>query len=77
MKSIDEISREIFTRAEVEKANNSISQRDYLDDAKDRFIYFYQKYNKDIENYECSNCCSYVKNKRWCSLDCFLSDIGA
>jgi hypothetical protein len=77
MKSVDEISREIFTKEIIERINQTSSYQDYMRIFEGRFIYFYKKYNDLTGYWECNNCCAEVDNKRWCSFECFLSDIGA
>lgn len=77
MKSIDEIYKEIFTKEVVERINKTNSNREYIQMFESRFIHFYKKYNEVSGSNECSNCCREVDNKRWCSLECFLSDVGA
>ena len=77
MKSINEISKEIFTKEVVERINQTSSYEEYMNMFESRFIHFYKKYNEVSGSYECSNCCREIDNKRWCSFECFLSDIGA
>lgn len=71
----DKILDKIYNHYDFKDPQNYTEQDKWLEDNKNVIIEVYREENTENKEEECINCGRYTKTK-YCSLDCFASDIG-